>query len=190
MRPGKDRKPKFIKPKNTFKEKVGSGGLAPELVDKGQKLIEKNDNFEPHAKVYLERISSTLSLHEHHDLIGSEARVLLINPVMQLKGNAGLSAGIFLGIVGFELRAEISYHLKAPFLIATGSNAKPTIAVTWPKEGATVTAGGLLPPPLDATAMDAEDGALPVTWEDKTDHTTVTGNGPLRLPLTLSLIHI
>jgi hypothetical protein len=90
MRPAKDRKPKFIKPKNTFKEKVGSGGLAPELVDKGQKLIEKNDNFEPHAKVYLERIASTLSLHEHHNLIGSEARILLINPVMQIKGNAGM----------------------------------------------------------------------------------------------------
>jgi hypothetical protein len=112
------------------------------------------------------------------------------SPRWQLKGNAGLSAGIFLGIVGFELRAEISYHLKAPFLIATGSNAKPTIAVTWPKEGATVTAGGLLPPPLDATAMDAEDGALPVTWEDKTDHTTVTGNGPLRLPLTSIGAHV
>lgn len=90
MRPTKDRKPRFIKPKNTFKEKVGSGGIPGDLVNKGQALIEKNDNFEPHAKAYLEKISSTLARHEQHELIGSEARILLVNPVMQIKGNAGM----------------------------------------------------------------------------------------------------
>lgn len=109
-------------------------------------------------------------------------------PRWQLRGNAGVFASIFLGIVGFELRAMIAYHLKAPFLIASGGNAPPTITVTAPVDGSTISAGGL-GVPLTASAVDVEDGNLPVTWEDTTDHKTVKGSGTVSLPLSSVGVH-
>lgn len=100
MRVPKDRKPRFIKPKNLLKEKVGSGGILAALIEKAQDIIGKNDDFEPHAKVYLDRISAVLHQYESRDLIGSDARTLLLNPVMQLKGNGGM--------FGYRLVSEIS----------------------------------------------------------------------------------
>ncbi|MEI2826438.1 MAG: hypothetical protein V9F04_08485 [Dermatophilaceae bacterium] len=113
------------------------------------------------------------------------------SPRWQLKGNAGVFAGIFLGILGFELRAEIAYHLKAPFLIATGSNSTALdhrdVADRRARRSPPADCCHL---PSKLTAIDAEDGALPVTWEDQTDHTTVTGSGPLRLPLASIGTHL
>lgn len=106
------------------------------------------------------------------------------NPRWRVLGNAGLFVKLFLGIIGYELSAYIRYHLKLPFLIASGGNVSPTLSVTWPAEGAKVTVGGLLPRKVEATASDPEDGVLPVRWEDKTDHVTVEGVGPQSLPFT------
>lgn len=100
MRAVKDRKPRFIKPKNALKEKVGNGGILASLIEKAQGIIEKNDDFDAVAKSYLGRLSTVLSQYESHDLIGSDARTLLLNPVMQLKGNGGM--------FGYRLVSEIA----------------------------------------------------------------------------------
>lgn len=106
------------------------------------------------------------------------------NPRWRVLGNAGIFVKLFLGIIGYELNAYIRYHLKQPFPIASGGNVRPTLSVSWPTDGAQVRVGGLLPPKLEATASDPEDGVLPVRWEDQTDHVTVEGVGPQMLPFT------
>jgi hypothetical protein len=106
------------------------------------------------------------------------------NPRWQLTGNAGITVKMFLGLFAWELSAYISYHLKQPFLIASGGNAPPELTLTWPKDGTVLTLTGLLPRKVEATASDAEDGALPVTWHDAADNVTVEGKGPQSLPFS------
>ncbi len=104
------------------------------------------------------------------------------SPRWRILGNAGIFARVFLGILGFELTASISYHLKHDFEIASGGNANPKLTVGWPAEGEVIGVGGLLPRKVEATAVDPEDGALPVRWTDLTDNVTVEGTGPQTLP--------
>jgi hypothetical protein len=121
--------------------------------------------------------------------VGADASVILTGgptrtPRWRVSGNAGISASIFLGIIGYELRAWIAYHLKSPFTIKDYTNSPPELTVTWPTPGAVIVKGGLVPPKVDATAKDEEDGILPVTWTDSTDHVTVSGTTPQTLPFT------
>lgn len=111
-------------------------------------------------------------------------------PRWRILGNAGIFARVFLGILGFELTASISYHLKHDFEIASGGNATPKLTVAWPAEGEVIGVGGLLPRKVEATAVDPEDGVLPVRWTDLADNITVEGNGPQALPFTKPGQHV
>ena len=66
---------KFYKPPNTLKQKVGSGGLANEILERAQSLIEKNEiDFNPMAEHYLDmlrrnsayRLMQELEIIHHH----------------------------------------------------------------------------------------------------------------------------
>ena len=49
------RRAEFIKPLNTLKQKVGSGGLSEDILNKAQALLENNTvDFLPLAEMYLE----------------------------------------------------------------------------------------------------------------------------------------
>jgi hypothetical protein len=127
--------------------------------------------------------------------VGGDASLLFSggpgqNPRWQLRGNAGVAAGIFLGLLGFQLQAYIAYHLKNPFAIASGGNSPPELSIVWPSDGEVIAAGGLLPRKVEATAQDTEDGALPVTWTDQADGATVTGKGPQQLPFKALGTHV
>lgn len=118
--------------------------------------------------------------------IGAEASVLFSGgpgqtPRWRLRGNAGIFVEVSLGLLGYSLWARITYHLGAPFLIAEHSNDPPVVTISWPTEGVVVRKGSVLPPQAQATAVDPEDGNLPVTWTDDLDHVTVTGS-PKALP--------
>lgn len=119
--------------------------------------------------------------------VGGDASVTLAggpnqNPRWRISGNAGIFVKVFLGLFGVaELSAYIAYHLKQPFVIDTYASAPPKITVTWPTEGAVIRVGGLLPPKVEASALDDKDAPVPVTWTDETDHVTVTGS-PQTLP--------
>jgi hypothetical protein len=120
--------------------------------------------------------------------VGGEASVSIDggpsqNPRWRLYGNAGIYARVFLGIVGFELTAKIAYHLKNPFQIDQYHPVPPDLTITWPPDGTVITKGAL-PRQVDATATDEVDGVVPVTWEDITDHVTVSGTTPQTLPFT------
>ncbi len=86
-------KARFYKPPNILKEKIGSGGLAKNILEKAQQLLDENNiDFEPIAMTYmdalhrgLDRAYAPTSKATNHELMGG-----LINPIMQLKANGGM----------------------------------------------------------------------------------------------------
>lgn len=87
------RKAEFIKPPNTLKAKVGSGGLGDNILDKAQLLLENNSvDFLPLAELYL---SSLLNgIERAKDATEDDDPEAIINkmlyPAMQLKANGGM----------------------------------------------------------------------------------------------------
>lgn len=87
------RKAEFIKPPNTLKAKVGSGGLSEQILAKAQALLENNSvDFQPLAEMYLgsmmKGIEFANSPSPDADAEGIIAAMLY--PAMQLKANGGM----------------------------------------------------------------------------------------------------
>ena len=87
------RNAEFITLPNRLKEKVGSGGLSDEILEKAQALLENNTvDFEPLADMYL---GSLMKGIEHtKDAAPTDDTEYLIStmlyPAMQLKANGGM----------------------------------------------------------------------------------------------------
>lgn len=87
------RKAEFIRPPNTLKAKVGSGGLSEEILAKAQALLENHAvDFMPLAEIYLnnlmkgiEKAQESGSNSEMESIIAS-----MLYPAMQLKANGGM----------------------------------------------------------------------------------------------------
>jgi hypothetical protein len=87
------RQAEFIKPLNTLKSKVGSGGLGDDIVNKAQTLLEKNSvDFQPLAEMYLtslmKGIEGTRNAGPQDD--GEALIAAMLYPAMQLKANGGM----------------------------------------------------------------------------------------------------
>ena len=87
------RKAEFLNPPNYIKEKVGSGGISEEILEKAQKLLENNTvDFRPLADMYLSALmrgvdtaKDSQTTDDHEYLIS-----LMLYPAMQLKANGGM----------------------------------------------------------------------------------------------------
>lgn len=87
------RKAEFIRPPNTLKTKVGSGGLSAHILDKAQALLENNSvDFLPLAELYLgsmtrgiENARSVILVEDPEPLIAQ-----ILYPAVQLKANGGM----------------------------------------------------------------------------------------------------
>lgn len=98
--PAKKGGARFIKPPNFLKQKVGSGGLPPEILTKSQKFIEENPvDFTPFAKEYLVRLQGMVKDIKAGRLSGEEAIDSLTVTAMQLKANGGM--------FGYHLLSEV-----------------------------------------------------------------------------------
>ncbi len=86
------RKAEFIRPPNTLKAKVGSGGLNEAILDKAQALLENNAiDFLPLGEIYLESVARGVENASKHKSQDPEALIAHITyPVMQLKANGGM----------------------------------------------------------------------------------------------------
>ncbi len=102
------------------------------------------------------------------------------DPRWRASANAGVFIRMFLGLLSFELTAQLRYSLKEAYEIGTWENTPPVVTVTWPAYGEVIPLGGLARK-VEASAVDAEDGVLPVTWTDTTTGATASGIGPLDL---------
>lgn len=87
----KQKKVKYITPANTLKQIVGSGGIPPEKIEKGQKVISDNKvDFVPYATDYLKNLDNILNDYYAGTTEASETIEKLSDPIMQLKANGGM----------------------------------------------------------------------------------------------------
>ncbi len=87
------RKAEFIRPPNTLKAKVGSGGVSETILAKAQAVLENNTvDFRPLAEMYLENLlkgvdkARTLTQKDDRENVISH----ILYPAMQLKANGGM----------------------------------------------------------------------------------------------------
>ena len=89
----KKREAEFFNPPNRLKQKVGSGGLSDEILQKAQELLENNAvDFAPLAEMYLEALMKGVELAQNPPpTIDNEYIIArMIYPSMQLKANGGM----------------------------------------------------------------------------------------------------
>lgn len=87
------RKAEFIKPPNTLKAKVGSGGLSEDILDKAQALLENNTvDFSPLGEMYLSNLMRGIEKACDMDRGDDTEQIisLMIYPAMQLKANGSM----------------------------------------------------------------------------------------------------
>lgn len=87
------RKAEFIKPPNTLKAKVGSGGLSDDILNKAQALLENNTvDFSPLGEMYLSNLMRGIEKASDMDKGDDTEQIisLMIYPAMQLKANGSM----------------------------------------------------------------------------------------------------
>ena len=87
------RKAEFMRPPNYLKQKVGSGGLGEDVLNKAQKLLENNSvDFLPLGETYLESLKRGIEKNKNAQATEDKEYLisLMIYPAMQLKANGGM----------------------------------------------------------------------------------------------------
>lgn len=87
------RRAEFISHPNTLKEKVGSGGLSEEILQKAQALLENNTvDFQPLGEMYLDALMKGITFARSPGEVGDSESIIsaMIYPAMQLKANGGM----------------------------------------------------------------------------------------------------
>lgn len=83
----------FITPPNNLKNKVGSGGISEEFLQKSQDFIENNSiDFKPYAIKYIDKINGILELSKGTKNEESKKEYLeeISHNIMQLKANGSM----------------------------------------------------------------------------------------------------
>ncbi len=81
---------KVIRPPNTLQDKVGTGGISDNILDKAQALLETNaEEFAPIADIYLVRMLIGIQKAET-DISFESALTHILQPCMHLKANGGM----------------------------------------------------------------------------------------------------
>ncbi len=87
------RKAEFIKPINTLKAKVGSGGLSEDILNRAQELLENNTvDFQPLAEMYLTSLMKGIEQAKEAGVDADKEHTIsaMLYPGMQLKANGGM----------------------------------------------------------------------------------------------------
>lgn len=97
---------KFYKPPNVLKQKVGTGGLASDILERAQRLLEDNKiDFNPMAEHYLDMLRRAIdnAYNPTTEHTNEEVMTSLIAPIMQLKANGSM--------FHYPLISRISQHM-------------------------------------------------------------------------------
>lgn len=87
----KRRKAELIKPPHTIKQKVGSGGIDPRLIEKAQNTIDNNDiDFIPIGQQLVDEMESAIANTRNGLLKGEAAIEAIIYPAMQMKAQGAM----------------------------------------------------------------------------------------------------
>jgi hypothetical protein len=96
-----------------------------------------------------------------------------------LRGGLGVSVVLDLGIDSWEWRP--GWIIDKRIDQGCRSNGAPTVTITSPTAGQTITMGSVLAAELTAKATDPEDGVLPVRWSSDLDGVLGQGSGPVKV---------
>jgi len=87
------RKAEFIVPPNHLKEKVGTGGVSDDILEKAQALLENNTvDFQPLADMYLNSLMKGIEVSKDSNASDDNEYLIstMLYPAMQLKANGGM----------------------------------------------------------------------------------------------------
>ncbi len=85
------KKPTFITPPNTLKQKVGDGGIPAYLIKQSQEFMESNAiDFAPYATKYLQDLKDIRKQFDDKKLYEEIAMPQIVNIIMQLKSNGSM----------------------------------------------------------------------------------------------------
>ena len=87
------RKAEFINPPNHLKDKVGSGGISDDILDKAEALLENNTvDFQPLAEMYLGSLMKGIDMCKDSSASDDDEYLIstMLYPAMQLKANGGM----------------------------------------------------------------------------------------------------
>lgn len=96
-----------------------------------------------------------------------------------LRGGLGVSLVLDLKVDSWEWRP--GWIIDKRLDQGCRSNDAPTVTISFPAEGQTITLGSVLTAELTATATDPEDGVLPVRWTSDLDGALGEGVGPVKV---------
>ncbi len=83
--------PKYITPPNFLKQKVGTGGLPPDMIAKAQKMIDNSaEDFSSYTKSYVKNINSDIEKTINSQFRTHEQVTNMIYPVVQLKAHGAM----------------------------------------------------------------------------------------------------
>jgi len=100
------RKAEFMRPVNMLKQKVGTGGLSDDILDRAQKLLEENtSDFKPLAIVYLASLMNGINMAKGASESDDAEEVIanMLYPAMQLKANGGMFQYSLMTIIADKL---------------------------------------------------------------------------------------
>lgn len=100
------RKAEFMRPVNVLKQKVGSGGLSDDILNRAQKLLEENSvDFKPLAIIYLASLMNGINMAKGAKASDDTEEVIanMLYPAMQLKANGGMFQYALMTIIADKL---------------------------------------------------------------------------------------
>ncbi len=85
------KKSRYIDPPNILRQKVGYGGIKPEILEDAESFISENNlEFVPYAEAMIGRLDEVITAIHKGDLSGEDAVNALIRPIMELKASGGM----------------------------------------------------------------------------------------------------
>lgn len=87
----KQKKARFIKPPNLFKQKVGSGGIDQTKLEKAETYIQNTEvDFKPYAETFLKELVAVIKEVQESQIEFSLGREKIIKPILNLKANGAM----------------------------------------------------------------------------------------------------
>jgi hypothetical protein len=87
------RRAEFIRPPNTLRAKVGTGGLSEDILQKAENLLTSlSVDFAPLAEIYLENLIKGVELAKSASMSEDPEYIIatMLYPAVQLKANGGM----------------------------------------------------------------------------------------------------
>lgn len=87
------RRAEFIRPPNTLRAKVGTGGLGEDIIQKAEAVLTSlSVDFQPLAEIYLENLAKGIELAKSASITEDPEYIIatMLYPAVQLKANGGM----------------------------------------------------------------------------------------------------